>query len=229
MPFLEAFYNGQAGVVLQTDVGFAAETLTITADVNDPGWYLIGLPVTANFVGSVQLVAATTDANGLRTFFESDDGRVTADGIATVEILPSLTTVSDGTRSVVPYTRYVNQADGQHGYSTFTLRRASGTVAQLNWDRRGDAGPFTVVDDNGVVVAYTPQPGDLAYPVSLVQQPGGVPQLIATDSPLDPNRQWTVSDELIPAGTEIYLELRLLDANGNAIDTVTGTLIAGQP
>ena len=28
MPFLEAFYNAQAGVVLQTDVGFAAETLT---------------------------------------------------------------------------------------------------------------------------------------------------------------------------------------------------------
>ena len=66
------------------------------------------------------------------------------------------------------------------------------------------------------------------YPVSLVQQPGGVAQLVATDTPLDPNRQWTVSDELIPAGTEVYLELRLLDANGNVIDMVTGTLIAGQ-
>ena len=57
---------------------------------------------------------------------------------------------------------------------------------------------------------------------------GGVPELVATDTPLDPNRQWTVSDELIPAGTEVYLELRLLDANGNVIDMVTGTLIAGQ-
>jgi hypothetical protein len=227
MPFLEAFYNAQAGVVLQTDVGFAAETLTVAPVVDDPGWYQISVPVTANFVGSVQLVAATTDANGVRTFFETDDGAV--DGTtASALILPSLTTVSDGTRQVVPYTRYVIQPDGQHGYSTFTLRRAGGSVAQLNWDRRGGDGSFTVVDDNGVVVAYTPQPGDLAYPVSLVQQPGGAAQLVATDTPLDPNRQWTVSDELIPAGTEVYLELRLLDANGNVIDLVTGTLIAGQ-
>ena len=40
MPFLEAFYNGQAGVVLQTDVGFAAETLTVTDDLNDRASYL---------------------------------------------------------------------------------------------------------------------------------------------------------------------------------------------
>jgi hypothetical protein len=228
MPFLEAFYNAQAGVVLQTDVGFAAETLSI-ANVNvAESIYQVTVPITANFVGSVQLSAATTDANGVRTFFETDDGQVNDDGTASALILPSLTTVSDGTRSVVPYTRYVRQPDGMHGYSTFTLRRVSGSVAQLNWDRRGAEGPFTVVDDNGVVVAYTPQPGDLAYPVSLVQQPGGVPELVATDTPLDPNRQWTVSDELIPAGTEVYLELRLLDANGNVIDLVTGTMLAGQ-
>ena len=61
MPFLEAFYNDQAGVVLQTDVGFAAETLTVAPDVDEPGWYQISVPVTANFVGSVQLVAATTE------------------------------------------------------------------------------------------------------------------------------------------------------------------------
>ena len=39
MPFLEAFYNAQAGVVLQTDVGFAAETLTVAPVVDDPGFY----------------------------------------------------------------------------------------------------------------------------------------------------------------------------------------------
>lgn len=228
MPFLEAFYNAQAGVVLQTDVGFAAEIISVIPSAVEPGWYEITAPVTANFVGSVQIAAATTDASGTLTYFESGDGQVNADGTVSALFTPSRTTVTDGTRNVAPYTRYVDQVDGYHGYSTFTLQRANGSVATLNWDRRGGAGSFTVVDDNGVVVAYTPQPGDLAYPVSLTQAPGGVPQLVATDTPLDPNRQWTVVDELIPAGTEVHLVLRLLDANGNVVDQVTGSLIAGQ-
>ena len=61
-----------------------------------------------------------------------------------------------------------------------------------------------------------------------MQQPGGAPELVAIDSALDPNRLWTVDDPLLPTGTEVYLELRLLDANGNVIDTVVGSLVAGQ-
>ena len=225
MPFLEAFYNAQAGVVLQTDVGFAAETLSIAP--LEPNIYEITVPVTANFTGSVELLAATSDAAGVRTYFESDSGEINAAGAASAVILPTLTTVSDGTREAVPFTRYVRQADGFHGYSAFTLQRANGSVAQLNWDRKVDEGPFTVVD-NGVVVAYTPQAGDLAYPQNLVQQPGAAPELVAIGTGLDPNRLWTVTDALIAPGTDVYLELRLLDANGNVIDTVIGSLVAGQ-
>ncbi len=147
MPFLDAFYNAQAGVVLQTDVGFAAETLGVATV--QPNVYEITVPVTANFTGSVELLAATTDAAGVRTYFESDGGEVTAAGSASALIYPSLTTVSDGTREVVPFTRYVRQPDGTHGYSAFTLQRANGSVAQLNWDRKVDEGPFTVVDNAG--------------------------------------------------------------------------------
>jgi len=224
MPFLDAFYNAQAGVVLQTDVGFAAETLTVST--LEPNVYEIDVPVTANFTGSVELLAATTDAAGVRTYFESDGG-ITEGGVASALIYPSLTTVSDGTRSVVPFTRYVRQPDGTHGYSSFTLRRANGSITQLNWDRKVDQGPFTVVD-NGVVVAYTPQPGDLAYPIFLVQQPGAAPTLVQSDVALDPNRFWTVTDDPIPAGTEIYLELRLLDTTGSIIDTTVGSLVVDQ-
>jgi hypothetical protein len=223
MPFLSAYHDAQAGVVLQTDVGFAAESLTIGPS-SDPNYLTISVPVTASFTGSVELLAATTDAAGVRTFFESDSGQL-VDGVATAQIYPTLTTVSDGTRSVVPYTRYVQQSDGWHGYSTFTLRRANGSIAQLNWDRVADQGPFTVVDGNGIVTSYTPQAGDLAYPISYVQQADGVPLGVPTDVALDPNRLWTVTDQALPAGTEVYLELRLLDANGSVIDTVTGATV----
>lgn len=225
MPFLSAFYDAQANVVLQTDVGFSAASIGVAT--LEPNIYEVSVPVTSNFIGSVELRASTVDASGLRTYFESDGG-VVEDGVASALILPSLTTVSDGLREVVPYTRYVRQPDGTHGYSAFTLQRANGSTAQLNWDRRNDVGPFTVVDANGVVVAYTPQPGDLAYPISVQQAPGGVLQQVQSDIGLDPNRHWTVTDALIPAGTEVLLELRLLDANGNVIDTIAGTLIAGQ-
>jgi hypothetical protein len=134
--------------------------------------------------------------------------------------------------TVVPFTRYVTEADGMHGYSTFALRRANGSVAQLNWDRRPDEsgqGPFTVVDSNGIVTTYTPQPGDLAFPVSLVQPVGGAPTGVPGSAALDPNLAWTVSDEVIAAGTPVYVELRLIDAGGIVVDTLAGTLIAGQP
>ncbi len=50
-------------------------------------------------------------------------------------LYPSLTTVSDGSKSAVPFTRYVREDDGWHGYSQFTLQRADGSIANLNWDR----------------------------------------------------------------------------------------------
>jgi hypothetical protein len=227
LPFLSAYYDAQAGVVLQTDVGFAAEVLSVAVFADDSRYYHLSAPVTANFTGSVELVGATTDAAGVRTYFESDAGSV-ANGLASAYIYPTLTTVSDGLRSAVPFTRYVWQPDGQHGYSTFTLHRANGSVAQLNWDRRVDQGPFTAVDSSGVVTAYTPQPGDLAYPVHLVQAAGSTPVGVTGVEPLDPNRAWTVRDEPLPAGTEVYVELRLLDANGDVVDSIAGILIAGQ-
>jgi len=226
MPFLSAFYDAQAGVVLQTDVGFTAEALTLGPS-SDARYTNVSVPVTANFTGSVELVGATTDASGVRTYFESDTGAV-VDGVATADIFPTLTTVSDGTRQVVPYTRYIRQLDGWHGYSTFTLRRANGSVAQLNWDRRVDQGAFTVVDGGNVVTSYTPQPGDLAFPLSLQQQPGGVPLGVPSDVALDPNRTWTVTDNPLAPGTEVYLELRLLANDGTIVDTVAGTLVVGQ-
>lgn len=226
-PFLTAYYDAQAGVVLQTDVGFAAENLSVGVYTDDSRYYVISAPVTSSFTGSVELVAATTDASGVRTYFESDSGDV-VDGQASAYIYPTLTTVTDGLRSVVPFTRYMWQPDGQHGYSTFTLHRANGSVAQLNWDRTVGQGPFTAVDGSGVVTAYTPQPGDLAYPVHLVQPPGGTPAGVTGTDPLDPNRVWTVRDEPLPAGTEVYVELRLLDANGDIVDTIAGILTAGQ-
>lgn len=225
MPFLSAYYDAQANVVLQTDVGFSAANIgvaTLQADV-----YEVSVPVTSNFIGSVELRASTVDTNGVRTYFESDGG-VLEDGAASALIYPSLTTVSDGTREAVPYTRYVRQPDGTHGYSAFNLVRANGSTAQLNWDRRNDVGPFTVVDESGVVTTYSPQPGDLAYPISVQMAPGGVLQQVQSEVGLDPNRQWTVTDKLLPEGTEVLLELRLLDANGNVIDALAGTLIVGQ-
>lgn len=224
--FLNAFYDAQAEVVLQTDVGFTAASIGVVT--LQPDIYEVSVPVTADFVGSVELRASTVDAAGVRTYFESDGG-VVENGVASARILPSLTTVSDGLREGVPYTRYVRQPDGVHGYSAFTLVRANGTTATLNWDRRDTVGPFTIVNDDGVVVTYTPQPGDLAYPISVQQAPGGVLQQVQSPVGLDPNRQWTVTDVLIPPGTEVLLELRLLDANGNVIDVIAGTLIAGQP
>ena len=101
----------------------------------------------------------------------------------------------------MPFTRYVREDDGWHGYSQFTLQRADGSIANLNWDRgEPNTGPFTVVDPNGTIVGYTPAAGDLAYPIVMVQPPGGQPERPATAPALDvdsavvrrrrPDRRW---------------------------------------
>jgi hypothetical protein len=218
-PFLSAFYDAQAQVVLQTDVGFVAEALTVSPI--DGGQYSITAPVTAHFSGSIELLAALPDASGRLTYFETDTGDVNGD-LASAVLYPSLTTVSDGVTSAVPFTRYVLEDDGWHGYSQFTLQRADGSLANLNWDRRGsNTGPFTVVDPNGTIVGYTPLAGDLAYPIVMVQAPGGQPERQATAPALDVNRAWTVVDDALPAGTQVYVELQLKDATGLVVDSLS--------
>lgn len=226
MPFLTAFYDAQAAVVLGTDVGFVAESPSISMVAENV--YEVEMPVSANFTGTVELLAATADGAGTLTYFEADDGELSAAGTALALVYPSLTTVSDGTRSVVPFTRYRRRPDGTHGISMFTLRRPDGTSATLSWDRKVDEGPFTLVD-GAVVTSYTPQAGDLAFPDQLVRPPGGDLSTAPGATPLDPNRHWTIEDVLLPAGTQVILELRLLDAAGNVIDTATTVLVVGGP
>ena len=67
-PFLSSFYDAQAQVVLQTDIGFVSETLTV-APIED-GQFQIDAPVTANFSGTVELFAALPDASGGLNYFE---------------------------------------------------------------------------------------------------------------------------------------------------------------
>jgi hypothetical protein len=225
-PFLTSFYDAQAQVVLNTDIGFTAEAFSV-APAGD-GYYAISAPVTANFNGSVELLAALPAADGTLNFFETDSGFV-ENGSATAELLPSLTTISDGINSAVPFTRYVLEDDGWHGYSQFTLQRSDGSIANLNWDRsEQDTGPLTIIDPSGVVVGYTPTPGDLAYPIVMVQTPGAQPERQATAPALDLNVPWTVSDELIPNGTQVYVELQIKDAAGVVVDSLSGYLTAGQ-
>jgi hypothetical protein len=218
-PFLSAFYDAQANVVVSTDIGFTAENLTLSQ--RQDGWFTIDAPVTANFSGSIELLAAIPDAEGNLTYFETDAGQL-VDGRATVTFLPTLTTVSDGTNSGVPFTTY---ADG-HGYSQFTLQRADGSIANLNWDRAADAstGPFTIIDPTGVLVGYTPQPGDLAYPIVMIQRPGAAPVREATAPALDLNQPWTVTDQPLPAGQQVYVELQITDAAGTLVDSLAGYL-----
>ena len=128
--------------------------------------------MTSNFTGSVELLAALPAADGTLSYFETDSGFV-ENGSATAALPPTLTTISDGINSAVPFTRYVLEGDGWHGYSQFTLQRSDGSVSNLNWDRsEQDTGPLTLVDPSGIIVAYTPAPGDLAYPVVMVQTAG---------------------------------------------------------
>ena len=146
-------------------------------------------------------MAALPSADGSLTYFETDSADVSA-GQATARILPTLTTISDGTNSGIPFTRYVHETDGWHGYSQFTLQRTDGSIANMNWDRSEQgSGPITVLDPVGTLVNYTPAAGDLAYPVNMVQQPGGQPERAATAPALDPTKPWTVSDAAIPDGS----------------------------
>ena len=224
-PFLSSFYDAQAQAVLTTDIGFTAETFTISQ--LEEGYVGITAPVTPNFNGSVELLAALPAADGSLNYFETDSGTV-QNGAATASILPTLTTVTDGTNSAVPFTRYVMEDDGWHGYSQFTLQQPDGTVANLNWDRNEqDTGPFTLVDPAGMVVAYTPAPGDLAYPIVMVQAPGAQPVRQATAPALDATLPWTVSDQPIAPGTQVYVELQIKDAAGVVVDSLSGYLTVG--
>jgi hypothetical protein len=224
-PFLSSFYDAQAQVILDTDIGFTAESFTVTPQAD--GYMAVSAPVTANFNGSVELLAALPAADGSLNYFETDSGAV-ASGAATASFLPALTTVSDGTNSAVPFTRYVLEGDGWHGYSQFTLQRPDGQVANLNWDRNEqDTGPFTIVDPTGMVVAYTPAAGDLAYPIVMVQAPGAQPERRATAPALDATVPWTVSDQPIATGTQVYVELQIKDAAGVVVDSLSGYLTVG--
>lgn len=225
-PFLTSFYDAQAQQVLDTDIGFVAEAFTI-APTGD-GTYGITAPVTSNFSGSVELLAAIPAADGSLNYFETDSGTV-VNGAATASITPTLTTISDGTNSAVPFTRYILEDDGWHGYSQFTLQQSGGSIANINWDRNEqDTGPLTLVDPSGTVVGYTPAPGDFAYPVIMVQAPGAQPERQATAPALDPNLQWTVQDAAIPTGTQVYVELQIKDAAGAIVDSLSGYLTVGQ-
>lgn len=229
-PFLSAFYDAQAQVVLTSDIGFTADSISVSQPSDAPdGWYVFDAPVTANFTGTVELLAARPDSAGNLAFFELDSGTV-QDGRATVALLPTLTTISDGVNSAVPFTRYVSTPTGSHGYSEFTLQRADGSIANLNWDRTVDAasGPFTILDPAGTVVGYAPQPGDLAYPIVMVQRPGTPPAREATAPALDLSTPWTVTDVPIPDGQPVYVQLRLTDAAGTVVDSLDGYLTVGQ-
>jgi hypothetical protein len=225
-PFLSSFYDAQAEVVLQSDIGFVGESLAVEP-IGD-GQYTIAAPITANFPGTIELLAALPDASGQLNYFETDSGSV-VDGRAAALLYPSLTTVSDGSTSAVPFTRYVRADDGWHGYSQFTLQRADGSIANLNWDRgETNTGPFTVVDPNGTIVGYTPAAGDLAYPIVMVQPPGGQPERTATAPALDLTRPWSVVDDPIADGTQVYVELQLVDATGTIVDSLGRYLTVGQ-
>lgn len=224
-PFLSSFYDAQAQVVLQTDIGFTSEILTV-APIED-GQFRIDAPVTANFSGTVELFAALPDASGGLNYFETDSGTVIG-GRATAVLYPALTTIADGTNTAVPFTRYVFEDNSWHGYSQFTLQRTDGSIANLNWDRgETNTGPFTVIDPNGTIVGYTPVAGDLAYPIVMIQAAGGQPVRQATAPALDPNRAWTVVDDPIPQGTQVYVELQLKDAAGVVVDSLSQYVAVG--
>lgn len=225
-PFLDALYDAQAAVVLVADVGFTAASLA--AQPRPEGGYAIDAPLTANFTGSVQMLAALPNGAGNLTFFQTTSGDV-ADGRATAALLPELATISDGTASAVPYTSFMFQGGVAHAYSQFLLQRADGSTANLNWDRAADAaaGPFTVIDPNGTVVGYTPQAGDRAFPIVLVQRPGAAPAREATGPALDLNAAWSVSNVPLATGQQVFVELQLVDQAGAVVDALNGYVTIG--
>ena len=166
---------------VDTDIGFTVEACRSSPPlrvVHDAG------AVTANFSGTVQLLAALPDS-GQPHLLRDDAGRVD-DGQATGVLLPSLTTVSDGTNSAVPFTRYAVD-DG----SPRLLAVHAATPRRL--DRQPQLGPRgryqhrTVHDrrpdrDDRRLHAAA---GDLAYPIVMIQRPGAQPVREATAPALD--------------------------------------------
>lgn len=224
-PFLSAFYDAQAAEVTASDVGYLAEMFTVTAAAG--GNFVVEAPVTDNFNGSIELLLARPAADGTLNYFRTDSGAV-INGAATALALPTFTMVSDGTNSAAPFTRNVREDDGWHRYSLFTLQHTDGTLDNLNWDRsEQDGGPLTVISPNGTIIGYTPAGGDLAYPIVMAQQPGAQPERAATAPALDPAVPWTVTDEPLPAGSPLYLELQMRDAAGNVVDSLSGYIQVG--
>jgi hypothetical protein len=226
-PFLDALY-GVATQAVPANAGFAADALT--AQVRPEGGYVIEAAVTDGFAGSVQLLAALPDSAGNLSFFAATSGDVIA-GRATAALLPTLTTISDGTAAAVPFTRFVTQGGVAHEYSQFLLQRQDGSTANLNWDRLTDAasGPFTVVDPYGTVNGYTPMSGDLAYPIVMIQRPGADdPVREATAPALDLALPWTVADAPLVTGQQVFVELQLLDAAGAVVDSLNGYVTIGR-
>ena len=142
-PFLDAFYDSQAQVVVNTDIGFTVEGLSIQPAAE--GAYTLQAAVTANFSGTVQLLAALPDSAGNLTYYATTPGTVD-NGQAAGVVLPVMSTVSDGTNSAVPFTQYTVDGAGTHAYSQFTLQRQDGSIANLNWDRTADARHRSVHD-----------------------------------------------------------------------------------
>ena len=145
-PFLTSFYDAQAQVVLQHATSDSPPRRCHDRARRRRTATTISAPVTSNFTGTVELLAALPAADGTLNYFETDSG-VVEDGSATAALPATLTTISDGIDSAVPFTRYILEGDGWHGYSQFTLQRSDGSIANLNWDRsEQDTGPFTLVD-----------------------------------------------------------------------------------
>jgi hypothetical protein len=62
----------------------------------------------------------------------------------------------------------------------------------------------------------------------MVQAPGAEPQRQATAPALDATVPWTVRDEPIAPGTQVYVELQIKDAAGVVVDSLSGYLTVGQ-
>jgi len=61
----------------------------------------------------------------------------------------------------------------------------------------------------------------------MIQPAGGQPERQATAPALDLNRPWTVIDDPIAAGSQVYVELQLKDATGVVVDSLSQYLTVG--
>ena len=62
----------------------------------------------------------------------------------------------------------------------------------------------------------------------MVQPPGGQPERTATAPALDVTRPWSVVDDPIADGTQVYVELQLIDATGTIVDSLGQYFTVGQ-